>query len=118
MLSFYPSRISDSGLKKAPDPGSATLITLSPRVTLYHAQRNELSPLYSSGKVVALVWSLSGLVWRAYSKICVHKEGIMMLRFTLTRCLLKAVIFFVIFCADELLSQATISPRFILLRNG
>ncbi len=29
MLTFYPSRISDPGVKKAPDPGSATLFFLS-----------------------------------------------------------------------------------------
>jgi hypothetical protein len=33
MLTFYPSRIPDPGVKKAPDPGSATLlIRIQPKI--------------------------------------------------------------------------------------
>jgi hypothetical protein len=46
ILTFYPSRIQDPGVKKAPDPGSATLERTVERWWFWYRQRIDRHPLH------------------------------------------------------------------------
>ncbi len=55
MLTFYPSRIPDPGVKKAPDPGSATLlIAVFQIITATEAAEGVLVP----GVGTVLLWDV------------------------------------------------------------